>query len=38
MFHNATFRGAYLIIAVGAMLGFNNAKVAELFSPYTTWR
>jgi 3-hydroxypropanoate dehydrogenase len=44
-FRNATLQGAYLILAaraagldVGAMSGFDNSKVDELFLAGTTWR
>jgi 3-hydroxypropanoate dehydrogenase len=44
-FRNGTLQGAYLILAaravgldVGAMSGFDNAKVDELFLAGTTWK
>jgi 3-hydroxypropanoate dehydrogenase len=44
-FRNGTLQGAYLIMAarslgldIGAMSGFDNAKVDEAFFPYNGWR
>ncbi|MFO1023678.1 MAG: malonic semialdehyde reductase [Acetobacteraceae bacterium] len=44
-FRNGTLQGAYLMMAaraigldVGAMSGFDNAKVDEAFFPYNGWR